>query len=236
MTHATVTQIPKVEGSGGNWKITVSPLVNGVNFHLTISKTFGYYILQIAYSSAVMWNRIEKHAGFAWLKMKCQICSVYCRTVVVISVCGHLWHVSRHGPTKKSSITQALATCEPHITTSCAGLWPPLFLNCSENKRSRRVQSGVCFVCSHGGLPLDAFIIFLSDATVPRGGDVTARSMSNMKGREATAKDLWGETNLTRSVLRWEARRHHVACTPARLHIRPACSQPTIALKVWGGR
>lgn len=36
-------------------------------------------------------------------------------------------------------------------------------------------------MCSHGGLPLDAFIISPSDATVPRGGDVTARSMSSMK-------------------------------------------------------
>lgn len=106
---------------------------------------------------------------------------------------------------RRNSITQALATCEPHITTSCAGLWPPLLLNCSENKRRQRVQSRVCFVCSHGGLPLDAFIISFSDATVPRGGDVTARSMSNMKEGEAAAKKLWGETNLTRNVLRWEA-------------------------------
>ena len=36
-------------------------------------------------------------------------------------------------------------------------------------------------MCSHGGLPSDAFIISPSDATVPRGGDVTAGSMSNMK-------------------------------------------------------
>lgn len=95
-----------------------------------------------------------------------------------MDICGASLDI---GPTKRSSITQALATCEPHITASCAGLWPPPLLNCSENKRRQRVQSGVCFVCSHGGLPLDAFIISPSDATVPRGGDVTARSMSNMK-------------------------------------------------------
>lgn len=124
-------------------------------------------------------------------------------------------------PDQKHSITQALATCEPHITASCVGLWPPLLLNCSENKRSRGVQSGVCFVCSHGGLPSDAFIISLSDATEPRGGDVTTRSVSNMKAGKALAKDLWGETNLTRSVLRWKATRHmwHTglpACTSGR--------------------
>lgn len=139
-------------------------------------------------------------------------------------------------PNQRSSITQALATCEPHITPSCTGLWPPLLLNCSENKRRQRVQSGVCFVCSHGGLPLDAFIISLSDATVPRGGDVTARSLWNMKEKAVAAKDLWEETNLTRSILRWEARRHHVAHVPTWLHIRPAYCQPTVGLEVWGRR
>lgn len=105
-----------------------------------------------------------------------------------------------------------------------------LALKLQRKQKKTGVQSGVCFVCSHGGLPLDAFIISLSDATSPRGGDVTAGSMSNMKEREAAAKDLWGETNLTRSVLRWEARRHHVARSPRRLHIRPPSCQPT---KAW---
>lgn len=86
-------------------------------------------------------------------------------------------------------------------------------------------------MCSHGGLPLDAFIISLGDATVPRGGDVTARSKPNMKEGEVAAKDLWGETNLTRSVLRWGARRHHVAHAPTRLHIRPVSCQLTKALR-----
>lgn len=95
-------------------------------------------------------------------------------------------------PDRSSSITQSLATCEPHITTSCAGLWPPLLLNCKENKRRQRVQSGFCFVCSHGGLPLDAFIISLSDATVPRGGDVTARSMSKYKRESCACQGLVG--------------------------------------------
>lgn len=87
-------------------------------------------------------------------------------------------------------------------------------------------------MCSHGGLPLDAFIISLTDATVPRGGDVTARSMSNMKGGVVVAKNLWRETDLTRSVLRFEARRHHVANLSPRLHIRPVNCQPTIGPKV----
>lgn len=83
---------------------------------------------------------------------------------------------------------------------------------------------------------MDAFIISLSDATVPGGGDVTTRSMSNMKEVVTAAKDLWGETNLTRSVLRLEGTRHHVAHLPMRLHIRPAYCQPTVGLKVWGCR
>jgi len=139
-------------------------------------------------------------------------------------------------PDQRNSITQALATCEPHITPSCAGLWPPLLLNCSENKRRQRVQSSDCFVCSHGGLPLDAFIISLIDATVPWGDDVTARSMSNMKEGVVAAKNLWGEANSTRSVLRLEARRHHVANFPTRLHIRPVYYQPSIGPKAYGCR
>lgn len=83
---------------------------------------------------------------------------------------------------------------------------------------------------------MDAFIISLSDATVPGGGDVTTRSMSNMKEVVTAAKDLWGETNLTRSVLRLEGTRHHVAHLPMCLHIRPAYCQPTVGLKVWGCR
>lgn len=71
VTHATVTHIPKVKESAGNRKITVSSLVNRANSHLTSSKAFGYCILQIAYSSAVMWSRIEKQIGFGWLHTKC---------------------------------------------------------------------------------------------------------------------------------------------------------------------
>lgn len=112
VTHATLTHIPKVRESAGNIKITVSSLVNRVNSHLTFSKAFGYCILQIAYSSAVMWNRIEKHAGFGWLKMKRELCSVYCRTVVVISVCRYLRHIPRHGPTKEA----ALLRLWPHVS------------------------------------------------------------------------------------------------------------------------
>lgn len=104
-------------------------------------------------------------------------------------------------------------------------------LKLQRKQKKTRVQSGVCFVCSHGGLPFDAFIIFLNDATVSRRGDVTARSMSNMKEGEVAAKDLWQETNLTRSVLRREATRHHVAHSPARLHIRAIYCQPTKALR-----
>lgn len=87
-------------------------------------------------------------------------------------------------------------------------------------------------MCSHGGLLLDAFIISLADATVPRGGDVTARSMSNMKEEVAGAKNLWGETNLTRSVLRLEARKHHVANLPTLFHIRAVFYEPTMDPKV----
>lgn len=54
---------------------------------------------------------------------------------------------------------------------------------------------------------MDAFIISLADATVPRGGDVTARSMSNMKKREPRLpRTCGGETDLTRSALRVEAK------------------------------
>lgn len=48
---------------------------------------------------------------------------------------------------------------------------------------------------------MDSFIVSLGDATVPRGGDVMERSMSNIKEGAAAAKILWEETNLTRSVL-----------------------------------
>lgn len=94
-------------------------------------------------------------------------------------------------------------------------------LKLQRTQKEARVQSRVFFVCSHGGRPLDAFIISLSDATVPRGGDVTARSLSNMKEGEAAARGLWRETNLTRSVLGGAAGRHRVAHAPTRLHIRP---------------
>lgn len=110
-------------------------------------------------------------------------------------------------------------------------------LKLQRKQKEARVQRGVCFVCSHGGLPLDAFIISLSDATVPRGGDVTARSMSNMKEGEVAARDLWRETNLTRSVLRGVAGRHHVAHPPTCLHIRPTVHTVLSAnqgLLVWG--
>lgn len=148
MTHGTVTHIPKVKESVGNKEITVPPLRNRVDSLLTSFKAFGYCILQIAYSSAVMRNRMEKHTGFGWLSTKCQMCSVYSHTVVVISVSGYLWHILRHGLTQRSCITQDLATCEPHITPSCAGLWPPLLLNCGENKGSRKfnVVSALCAV------------------------------------------------------------------------------------------
>lgn len=73
VTHATMTHIPKVKKNlvGTERSQFLLFLVNRANSHLASSKAFGYCILQIAYSSAVMWNRIEKHAGFGWLKMKC---------------------------------------------------------------------------------------------------------------------------------------------------------------------
>lgn len=52
-------------------------------------------------------------------------------------------------------------------------------------------------------------------ATVPRGGDVTARSVSNMKAGDAAARNLWQETNLNGSVLRGAVGRHYVAQPPA---------------------
>lgn len=94
--------------------------------------------------------------------------------------------------TKESGITQALATCEPHITTSRASPLTTPALKLQRKQKETRVQSGVCFVCSHGGLPLDAFIISLSDATVPRGGYVTARSMSSMKEGRSGCQGLAG--------------------------------------------
>lgn len=78
-----------------------------------------------------------------------------------------------------------------------------------------------------------SFIISLGDATAPRGGDVTARSMSNIKEGVAAAKNLWGETNLTRSVLRLGGK--EAACgkfSSKCLHIRPVCCEPTVGPEV----
>ena len=52
------------------------------------------------------------------------------------------------------------------------------------------------------------------------------------KEGEAAAKGLWGETNLTRNILRSEARRPHVAHLPTRLHIRPVHCEPTAGHEV----
>lgn len=71
-------------------------------------------------------------------------------------------------------------------------------------------------MCSHGGLPLDAFQIFLGDSIVPKGEgeDVTTTSMSNIKEGKVATKHLWGESHLAGSVLMWEATFGTFAYTP----------------------
>lgn len=72
---------------------------------------------------------------------------------------------------------------------------------------------------------------------MPRGGDVMARSMSNIKEGAAAAKILWEETNLTRSVLWLEAWKQHVVNLPKKcFHIKPVYCKPTAGPKVWGCR
>lgn len=85
--RASVTLIPRVKASAGNTKIMGSSLGNWVNSHLCSSKTFGYCILQIAYSSAVMWSSVRKHAGFGWLQIKCKMWRACRRSVVFGAIC-----------------------------------------------------------------------------------------------------------------------------------------------------
>ena len=94
-----------------------------------------------------------------------------------------------------------------------------------QRKQKESESSKWCLfcVCRHGGLPSDAFILSLSDATVPRGGDVTARSMSNMKEGKVAAKDLWGENHFNKSVegTMWQFRLNACTSWPVYCQRRP---------------
>lgn len=118
--RASVTLIPRVKASAGNTKIMGSSLGNRVNSHLCSSKTFGYCILQIAYSSAVMWSSVRKHAGFGWLQIKCKMWRACRRVAAVISVADCLWVIAKRGWTRWGR---------------SVGSWTPLLLNLNKNSR-----------------------------------------------------------------------------------------------------
>lgn len=159
VTHAAVTPIPKVKASAGNTKIMVSSLGNWVNSRLSCSKTFGYCILQIAYSSAVMWNSVKKHAGFAWWRVKCKMWRGRRRTAAFVSAAGWLQVVAPRGWRRWSW---------------CVGSWTPLLLHLKQKK----VTKAFVLVCRHGGRRNN-----------PWEGDVTVGSMSNMKEGEVAARE-----------------------------------------------
>lgn len=126
VTHAAVTLIPKVKASAGNTKIMASSLGNWVNSRLSCSKTSGYCILQIAYSSAVMWNSVKKHAGFAWWRVKCKMWRGSRRTAAFVSVAGWLQVVAPRGW---------------RWWSWCVGSWTPLLLHLNK----RRSQKLLCW-------------------------------------------------------------------------------------------
>lgn len=145
MTHATVTHIPKVKESAGNRKITVSSLVNGASSHLTSSKAFGYCRLQIAYSSAVMWNRIEQRAGFGWLK--CNVRSVAFTVVQLllfqsVDICGASLGTARP---KKQHYSGSGHMWAAHYDELCWPLTTPALK--LQRKQKKTESSKWCLFC-----------------------------------------------------------------------------------------
>lgn len=83
VTRASVTFIPKVEASVGNTKIMASSL----NSHLCSSKTFGYCILQIAYSISVIWNNVRKRTSLGWLQITWNVWRHCTAAVILVANC-----------------------------------------------------------------------------------------------------------------------------------------------------